>query len=138
MKPGITTKGYFRISLSKNRKAHRKFVHHLVLEAFVGPRPKGFEGAHLNGDRKDNRLTNLAWVTHAENTRHRKIHGNDPVGEKHPRCVLTVDQVLEIRRLYSWPGTGQLSNANELSVQFGVNPHHIKAIAARRVWKHLK
>src|SRR4051812_25002272 len=42
-------------------------VHHLILEAFVGPTPEGMECRHLNGERDDNRIANLAWGTRAEN-----------------------------------------------------------------------
>ena len=38
----------------------------VVLEAFVGPRPKGLVCCHLNGDTVDNRLENLKWGTRAE------------------------------------------------------------------------
>ena len=44
-------------------------VHRLVLEAFVGQCPEGFECNHKNRDRSDNRLENLEWVTHIENLR---------------------------------------------------------------------
>jgi hypothetical protein len=47
------------------------YVHILVLEAFVSPRPPGMETCHRNGDRKDNRLSNLRWCTHKENTNER-------------------------------------------------------------------
>lgn len=45
----------------------RKPVHHLVLEAFVGPRPEGTEALHANDVGDDNRLVNLRWGTHSEN-----------------------------------------------------------------------
>jgi hypothetical protein len=42
-------------------------VHALVLETFVGPRPEGHDGDHINKDRQDNRLVNLRWRPTAEN-----------------------------------------------------------------------
>ena len=42
-------------------------VHVLVLEAFVGPRPAGHEGRHLDDVRSNNTLSNLAWGTQGEN-----------------------------------------------------------------------
>lgn len=44
-------------------------VHRLVLETFVGPCPEGYEADHRNRDRSDNRLSNLRYVTRAENQR---------------------------------------------------------------------
>ena len=48
-------------------------VSHAVLEAWGFPRPKGYECDHINGNKTDNRLTNLEWVTPAENVRRRWI-----------------------------------------------------------------
>jgi hypothetical protein len=44
-------------------------VHHLVLEAFVGPRPPGHIGCHRNDVPDDNRPSNLYWGTVADNQR---------------------------------------------------------------------
>lgn len=57
-------------------------VHALVLEAFVGPRPTGMQGAHLNGRPSDNRRANLMWATPAENTRHKWLHGSIKTGDE--------------------------------------------------------
>src|SRR4051812_26170742 len=51
--------GYFVVNLS--RKPY--LVHHLVLTAFDRPRPEGQEGRHLDGNRHNNALANLAWGT---------------------------------------------------------------------------
>jgi hypothetical protein len=48
-------------------RGNRRFVHHLVLEAFVGPHPDGYECDHADGDPSNNHVTNLRWVTHPEN-----------------------------------------------------------------------
>jgi hypothetical protein len=55
----------------------RKGVHVLVAEAFHGPRPIGYEVRHLNGNAHDNRASNLAWGTPAENAQDKRLHGTD-------------------------------------------------------------
>lgn len=55
--------GYLRVSLARESV----LVHHLVLEAFHGPRPYGTEGCHGPGGRQDNRASELRWGTHREN-----------------------------------------------------------------------
>src|SRR5215471_1608313 len=62
-----TSKGYRHVVLNNCHPRRCVFVHRLILEAFVGPCPKGMEARHLNGDRQDNRLVNLAWGTRLEN-----------------------------------------------------------------------
>ena len=51
-------------------------VHLLVLEAFVGPRPDGAFGRHLDDDRDNNTVQNLAWGDQSENTYDMVRNGN--------------------------------------------------------------
>lgn len=60
-----------------NSRTHR-YVHALVAEAFLGPRPDGSEVLHRNDDPSDNRVENLRYGTHAENMRDCVTNGNDP------------------------------------------------------------
>lgn len=53
-----------------------RFVHHLILETFEGPRPPGKETRHLNDIRSDNRWPeNLCWGTRSENMADRVRNG---------------------------------------------------------------
>ena len=52
--PGKDRDGYRMVHVGKTRKMHQ-----LVLEAFVGPRPEGYQCAHLDGNPSNNRLVNL-------------------------------------------------------------------------------
>src|SRR5262245_35009916 len=52
------------VSLGRNRT---RMVYHLVLEAFIGPCPKGMEARHLDDDTSNDRLSNLAWGTSSQN-----------------------------------------------------------------------
>lgn len=67
--------GYPRASLSRDNRRCRFYVHVLVLEAFVGPRPEGMECLHGDGDPSNNRLCNLHWDTPSENQLDRVRHG---------------------------------------------------------------
>ena len=66
--------GYPLVSLGRDGRISQHLVHRLVLEAFVGPCPKGMECCHEDGVRTNNRLSNLRWDTrkanHADAIRH--------------------------------------------------------------------
>lgn len=64
----LNGKGYAWLSLFKDGKSRYWSAHALILEAFVGPRPKGQIARHLDGTRR-NHLDNLAWGTYSENAR---------------------------------------------------------------------
>lgn len=53
----------------------RRYVHHLVLETFVGAKPDGLCRRHKNGNSLDNRLENLTYATYSENNYDRVAHG---------------------------------------------------------------
>lgn len=69
--------GYEVVSLKINRKAIKRLVHRLVAEAFL-PNPENKrEVNHIDGDRLNNTLSNLEWVTSSENKKHgREVLGN--------------------------------------------------------------
>lgn len=63
-----TPKGYYHVSLCVPGHPMRKpRVDHLVLEAFHGPRPKGFDACHYDDDPSNNHVSNLRWDTRSNN-----------------------------------------------------------------------
>lgn len=62
--------GYQAVNLYSHGAMKTVLVHRLVAQVFV-PNPDGKpEVNHINGDKSDNRASNLEWVTSAENIRH--------------------------------------------------------------------
>ena len=47
-------------------------IHALVLTAFVGPRPPGAHACHTDGDKHNNRLSNLRWDSPEANERDKR------------------------------------------------------------------
>ena len=74
LRPTLGCRGHLKVRLFRDGKVFRFFVHVLVLEAFVGPRPQGLVCRHLDGDKRNNRVDNLKWGTHAENWEDRRRH----------------------------------------------------------------
>lgn len=59
--------GYVRIHI--NGKA--EYVHRVIWEHVNGPIPKGMHVDHINGNKSDNRITNLRLVSPSQNAQNR-------------------------------------------------------------------
>lgn len=64
------TVGYVGVSLFKDGKRKRERIHRLVAEAFLENLENKKCVNHKNGIKWDNRVENLEWCTHSENTKH--------------------------------------------------------------------
>lgn len=126
-------RGYLSVRLFTNLQGRRHYVHVLVLTAFSGPAPPGHLARHLNGRMMDNRASNLAWGTPAENAADRTAHGTQMRGEGHTGAVLAAADVVEIRKRYA-AGETQPS----IATAFGVSPSNVSRIVRREAWKHIK
>ena len=74
LKPTNTTKGYIQVHLSKNGKVKNAPIHRLVAKAFIENVDNKPQVNHIDGNKKNNNVTNLEWCTNLENQRHaRKI-----------------------------------------------------------------
>ena len=61
---------YKQVSLWKENKGTSYYVHRLVAEAFI-PNPEDKpEVNHIDGNRQNNHISNLEWVTSGENSLH--------------------------------------------------------------------
>lgn len=102
LRPGLVMPGGYRqVALQRDGVTTPRYVHDLVLEAFVGPAPAGHECRHLDGDSENNRLDNLAWGTRLENAQDKMRHGTVRRGETHGSTKLPDSVVVEIRRRLS-------------------------------------
>ena len=62
--------GYYHICLINNGKMQYQLLHRLIAQAFIpNPHNKPFIN-HIDGDKKNNKIDNLEWVTNKENIRH--------------------------------------------------------------------
>jgi hypothetical protein len=96
----VSENGYKRVGIHGAGGGQRTVpVHHLVCEAFHGPRPEGQYAAHINGDAGDNRAENLRWATPWENSQDRIRHGTAPRGSGHKRAKLNEAAVAALRAL---------------------------------------
>ena len=67
--------GYLSVKFSVNGKTVNLSAHRIIASCFL-PNPLGLlEVNHINGDRADNRLSNLEWCTHEYNMEYKEKHG---------------------------------------------------------------
>src|SRR5574343_1477154 len=121
--------GYLYIGIAGG--THKR-VHRLVYEAFNGPIPAGLQINHIDGNKKNNAISNLEAVTQSENFKHAFRTGlkKQKKGEESCRAKLKQEQVDYIRSRYAKGGITQ----KELGEQFGLRQSYICLILKGERW----
>ena len=115
---------YYAVALRDGGITHRRTVHTLVAEAFIGPRPPKADVCHTDGDTTNNNVANLRYASRRENLADRKSHGTAQIGERNPSATLTNVQAQQIR-VRRMKG----ERLKTLAAAFGVNASTISRIA---------
>lgn len=123
MSPTEDSKGYLQVGLATidGNPISRK-VHRLVMLTFCYIEGcEDLEVNHEDGNKKNNMLFNLTWVTPKKNTEHAIRTGLKKIyGEENPNSVLTDKQCEEVCELYL-SGMTCIDIANKM----GCKPHVI-------------
>lgn len=132
-KPFLSTNGYLYIAMRHNGKTQSVGVHRIVAEAFLGSPPSGsHQVAHADGDRTNNRVSNLRYATRAENEGDKVAHGRTNRGERCGRARLTEEAVRAIRAALD-SGEKQA----EVAARFGTDQRNVSNIKRRVSWAWL-
>jgi hypothetical protein len=140
LKGSMTKKnGYIQVYLLKNKIIHRFLIHRLVAIYFLDNPYHKKEVNHIDGNKLNNNISNLEWVTKQENMSHAlkkglfrpKEHWTDEMKkkviksrintykntpcEKRGRSILNRQQVIEIRKRFD-NGEGSLSISKDYPV----------------------
>ena len=129
-------KGYMSVCLCKDSIRKNYSVHRLVAKAFIPNYSRKPEVNHINGDRADNRVENLEWVTRSENEIHAyKTLGREPnkPWKGKPRLFarkLTNEQVMATRK--------DTRSSRQVGMEYDVSKSTIQAIRKGKIYKDVE
>jgi hypothetical protein len=124
-------RGHLYVLTRRPGVPRKLYVHRAVMLAF-GPPGDGLV-RHLDDDPANNRIDNLAWGTHQDNSEDAARNGGGPPrGEAATSAKLTESQVHEIRGLI-----GKVT-LRELGKRYGVSHTAIRRAGNGTKWSHLQ
>lgn len=119
--------GYLKVSVGYPQKDH--YIHRLVATAYIANPKNKKEVNHKNGDKTDNRVSNLEWATHSENQLHKTRVLGISSGEKDVKAKMTNKEVALIKKRIS---LGE--RPTHLAKEYGVTRKAICSIKHGRSW----
>lgn len=129
LRPSMT-KEHAAITLNRDGRERREYVHRLVLSAFVGPCPDGMEGCHFDGNPLNNAIWNLRWDTRSANHLDKRRHGTMLVGERHHKTTITEEMVRALR--------ADVGTYSVLGAKYGISRSAAHCVKTGKTWAHVK
>ncbi len=131
-KLGKSRDKYFDVVLNRSNGVKvNKPVHTLVALAFYGKRPNGMVTSHVNGNREDNRVCNLKYVTCRDNVMDKVSHGTMVRGDKSHLSKLTDGDYVGIAQLIK-NGVSQ----TEIAKQYDISVSTVWGFRTGKIRKH--
>lgn len=127
--------GYQLVCLSLGSRGSQCYVkiHRAVAQTFI-PNPNNLPQVnHIDGDKENNYVNNLEWVTSQENIIHAYKNGLNQTGEKSVSSKLTHGDIEYIRSNHI-PKDKEFGSA-ALAKKYGVHPSTISKIVHNKNWK---
>lgn len=123
LKGQLNGKGYLRVSIG----GKLMFVHRLVAEKFIPNTEEKKQVNHKDGNKLNNNVDNLEWVTNAENRKHAVENKLHMFGEKCSHSKLKKEDVVYIRKHIDM-------TVKELAEKFNVSKSTINDVIKKRTW----
>ncbi len=135
--PYVTPNGYLMVSLFSGKKKKRLSIHRLVAKTFI-PNPKNLPVVdHKFGNKFDNYVENLEWVSYAENTARAINMGLVKTkGEENPCAVISDEDAAYCRKVYI--RRDKEFGAAALGRKFGISKSSMCKIVTGKSYKHIK
>ena len=103
LKPFRNKRGYLEVNLYKNSKSTAKIIHRLAAKAFISNDFNKPQVNHIDGNKLNNKISNLEWMSNSENQLHAYSLGLQPsrAGENNIKAKITNKNVTELKVLYN-------------------------------------
>ncbi|WP_283224693.1 HNH endonuclease signature motif containing protein [Limnohabitans lacus] len=132
LKAWTDDRGYSHVTLRPYGQKKRHSVSRLVAMAFHGDPPKNSVVAHLDGNPKNNKPSNLGYVSQCENIGHKWQHGTMIFGETSHLSTMSDETVIQI-----WKQICSGASCREIRHQFNVSTAYYYALKKGRIRKHI-
>ena len=120
LKSRLSKSGYYQVSLKSDEtgKFINQYIHRLVAFYFLDNPENKREVNHKDGNKINNVITNLEWVTSSENQKHRHSIGinktsNRKIGmfDKDDNLIRSFDSIVEAYKILNKPSRVNIDNA---------------------------
>ena len=126
--------GYKRIKVGYKHL----LVHRAVALAWIPNPDNKPEVNHKDGDKTNNHVNTLEWVTKSENIKHAIDTGlkrmPNQVGMNHSQATLSPDIVRVIRNLWA---SGKFKTKKSLAELMGLSTHKVIDVLSGKSWSHV-
>ena len=134
LNPILHHTGYHVLTLRQDGKQKQVRLHRFIWECHKGEIPEGFVINHIDGNKINNKLSNLELVTPKENTQHAFANKlmRPSYGEQNSMSKLTNQDATEIiHRCLSGESNGSIAK------DFGLHPNYVSLIRHKKRWRNL-
>lgn len=129
----ITRNGYCHVAIRDGKKWKGIYIHRAVAETFIPNTDNKPQVNHIDGDKTNNNVSNLEWVTHSENMCHALSMGL--ASNKDRNIILTYEEAEWIRQHYI--PRDRKYGSRGLGRQFGVSHQMILDIVHNKTYKNI-
>lgn len=127
------SKGYPLVRIINAKECKTIMIHRLVANVFI-PNPENLSQVnHIDGNKQNNNISNLAWCNAQENHKHAKETGLKAKGSGVGTSKLTEAKVRKIKYILK---KGGVTHA-VIAKKFGVHESTISLIFTEKFWKHI-